>query len=186
MAACSAAIRSKALRCFWVACATAALAWGALASAYKVVEDNASLQTIWSHTCARHTHNLAWRVVGMLLRNPIVGREMPLLGCLDGGAVLQFVAKLGMETMLIRHILHGAHLVLWVHIGESTADHTRSIGHLGMLAIHMAGSTASLVAEHIRTCWNLRFRGDQMGHIGRSDCQQTNDLDMQTGRVICS
>jgi len=120
----------------------------------------------------------------MLLRNSIVGLEMPSLSSLDGGTVLQFVAQLRMEAILISHILDGANLVLGIHIGESSANDTRSVGYLCVLAIHMSGSSASLVAKHIRTSWNLRFRRDQVGYISCAGSQQTNDLDMETGRVI--
>jgi len=103
---------------------------------------------------------------------------------ITSGTVLQFVAQLRMEAILISHILDGANLVLGIHIGESSANDTRSVGYLSMLAIHMSGSSASLVAKHIRTSWNLRFRRDQVGYISCAGSQQTNDLDMETGRVI--
>lgn len=123
-------------------------------------------------------------LIRVLLGNAIVGFEMPFLGGLDGGTVLQFVAELGVEAVLIGHILNGTNLVLRIHIGKGTTDHTRSVRHFGVLAIHMAGSPTCLVAEHIRTGWNFRFRGDQMGDICPGSRHQANDLEARSGRYV--
>lgn len=121
-------------------------------------------------------------MVGVLLRNAIVSCQVLAFGCLDGCAVFQLVTQLRMETVLIGNVLHCPHLVLGIHIGEGATNHTRSIGYLCMLAIHMTGSTTSLIAEHIRTGWGMRLRCGihmlQMRYIRptSADGECTNDL----------
>lgn len=137
----------------------------------------------FGRTCQVIAHRLAGRLTRMLLRNAVVSLEVPALGCFDGGTVLQFVAQLRVEAVLIGHVLNGAHLVLRIHIGERAPNDAGTIGYLSVLAIHMAWSTPSLVAEHIRAGRNLGLRGDQMGNIRPGGAEQANDLESQTGRV---
>lgn len=90
---------------------------------------------------------------GMFLRNAIVERKMLTLRLFHRLGVLLFVTQLRMETMLIGYILYGAQLILRIHIGEGATYHTRAVRDLGMLAIHMAWRTASLIAKDIWIRW---------------------------------
>lgn len=89
----------------------------------------------------------------MFLRDAIVERKMLTLCLLHRLGILLFVTQLRMETMLIGYILYGAQLIPWIHIGEGATYHTRAIGDLGMLAIHMTWRTTSLIAEDIWIGW---------------------------------